>query len=182
VPPAPWTLAIEAGAIVGLGLLPRLAAAIDGRFWVTPQQGPALFASGAVWRSQRALLEGDADSGAELGLWTIGLGLCPLVPRTDSGSALVGCVIGDVWRLDAAGFGFGQNLSRNRWTVDAGLEGDFRQYLGRLTFVSLGVRVVAPLIRDDIIYQQDAGGMTLSIFRVSPVVATVGLRLGVVVP
>jgi len=181
-PSAPWTLAIEAGALVGLGLLPRLAAAIDARFWATPGRGPALFASGSVWRSQRALLEGDADSGADLGLWTIGLGLCPLVPRVDSGPALVACVIGDVGRLGATGFGFGQNLSKSRWTGDAGLEGDFRQYLGRLTFLSFGVRLVAPLTRDDIIYRQDAGGTTLSIFRVAPVVATVGLRLGAVVP
>src|SRR5206468_308648 len=146
---------------VGLGLLPRLGVAVDGRFWATPGRGPALFASGSVWRSQRAMLEGNADSGAELALWSIGLGLCALAPRADSGPVLGACLLGDVGELGAAGFGFGRNLSRSRWTGDAGLEGDLRQYLGRLTFVSFSVRLVAPLTRDNIIYQQDAGGTKL---------------------
>jgi hypothetical protein len=179
-PSRPWTWAIETGASAGLGSLPRLAVAVEGRLWVTPGRGPTLFATGSAGLSQRALVEGTDASGADLDLWTAGLGVCPLTSHATDATAFFACLVGDVGSFDAVGFGFGQTRSGRHWTADVGVEGDIRQPLSRRTFVAFGLRLVAPLVRDAIVYRQDATSM--SIFRVAPVVATAALRLGAVFP
>jgi hypothetical protein len=181
-PSIPWTLAVETGASASLGELPRLAAAVEGRLWATPGRGPALFAGGSVWRSQRTLVAGSDSSGAELDLWTAGLGLCPLTPHAEHAPAYVACLVGDVGRFGASGFGFVRTRNGRHWIGDAGFEGDVRQRLARRIFLSAGLRLVVPLVRDDVAYMDSASGTAMSIFRVAPVVATAALRLGAVFP
>jgi len=116
-PAARWTLALEGGPAVALGALPGLAAGVEARFWVVPGRGPALFARGDLWRTQRAAVDGNSSNGAELDLWTAGLGVCPLAPRPDAPRTFAACLVGDLGRLDAAGFGFTPTLSAGRFTT-----------------------------------------------------------------
>jgi hypothetical protein len=180
-PPPSWTLAFEGGPAAGLGALPGLAAAVEARFWVNLRRGPALFATADLWRSKRTRIDGNNGNGAELDLWTAGWGVCPLAPTTGSTRGFAACLVGDVGRLGAAGFGFEHSLSAGRWTGDAGVETGLRQHLGSHTFLAFGLRLLAPLTRHNITYR-DESGTTLSIYRVAPVLVIAGLRVGAAFP
>jgi hypothetical protein len=177
-PSAPWAFSAEGGPAAALGLLPGLASGADARFWATPGRGPGLFVAGSLWRSQRA--QTGQTSGADLDLWMAGLGICPFAPRAGT-RAFTACVVGDITRRGAAGFGFGQTITVRRWEGDVGVEADARQRLWAKVFLSLGVRAVAPLARHRVVYQ-DSAGVTQSLYRVAPVALVAGLRVGVVFP
>jgi hypothetical protein len=179
-PPAielrPPRLTAGAGIAGGAGLLPRMAAGAEVRVALAIAPFPTLFASGIIWRSQSASIEG-SNSGSTLGLWLAGLGLCPIDHRwtTRSFSA---CLGGEVGRLHAAGLGFPQAFDQDRWAADVTAGARVRQAIdGSGFYVAAAVRLAVPLLRGRILFG-DANGAPAEIFRMWPVAVIAGLEAG----
>jgi hypothetical protein len=157
--------------------LPGVAIAGEARLAIAVPSGPVVFASGDVWRTATSTA-GTAGTagGVRLDLWTVGLGICPL-ERRSSARAVGLCLGGEAGRLHASGFGFDMPFDKDRWAADLALGGELRQRIGGALFVALGLRAVVPLIRDQIVYSV-SGQPPHSLFRMSPLAAVAGLRIG----
>jgi hypothetical protein len=179
-PPAidlrPPRLATGAGIAGGAGLLPRMAAGAEVHIALAIAPFPTLFASGTIWRSQSAFIDG-SNSGSTLGLWLAGLGLCPIDHRwtTRSFSA---CLGGEVGRLHAAGVGFPQAFDQDHWAADVTTGARVRQAIdGSGFYLAAAVRLAVPLLRGRILFG-DANGAPAEIFRMWPVAVIAGLEAG----
>jgi hypothetical protein len=174
VPPPHWKVAVEGGAAVGVGLLPAPAPAGEVSIFVMAPKAPALYASIGVWTEERASVA--MDRGATLSMALAGLGICPAVTNMVS-ATVVSCVGGDLGRLRARGFGLDSQATQDRWVADLTAGAHLRRPIWGGFYAALGVRLLVPLIRDQIAYR-DTAGQTQDIFRMRPVAVVGQLRLG----
>lgn len=151
--PRTWNAKLEAGPALQIGRLPGVSFAGEAQAFLTAGRWPTAFAAFAYWPQTRA----DSNpGGANVGLWTAGLGLCPLGGRTSP--RLYGlCVGADVGRLHAAGFGFDSSGTTNRWVLDLTIAGRFEQRLGRHFFASASLLLAIPLLRTRVVYSASTG-------------------------
>ncbi|HEY2899369.1 MAG TPA: hypothetical protein VGL59_02250 [Polyangia bacterium] len=169
-----WMLAVEGGAAVGVGLLPAPAPAAEASIFVMPPKTPLLYASVGVWTEERAAVA--MDRGATLAMALGGLGICPAV-KTIASATAVSCLGGDLGRLRARGFGLDSQATQDRWAADLTAGAHLRWPIWGGFYAALGVRLVVPLIRDQIAYR-DTAGETQDIFRMRPAAVVGQLRLG----
>jgi hypothetical protein len=177
LPPAPaprtWHAKIEAGPSLQIGRLPGVSLAGEAQAFLGFGRWPTLFADFAYWPETRA---DSSPGGAQVGLWTAGLGLCPVGGRTTP--RLYGlCVGADVGRLHAAGFGFDTSGTINRWVVDLTIAGRFEQRLGGHFFVSANLVLAIPLVRTRVAYSTSTGE-TQVVFQAWPTTAMCHVGLG----
>jgi hypothetical protein len=168
-----WEASFELGPTIELGILPGLGWAAEARAFFEPRPWLALVVSAAFWPETRTT--SPTGQGTTLGLWTAGIGLCPLWLRRPS-RAVGFCAGADVGQLSAAGVGLATSSSQDLWFADATVAGELRQLLGAGWFAELSVRAVAPLLRTRVVYATPNG--EAEVYRPWPVGVVSHLGVG----
>ena len=171
--PRRWTLAVDGGLVVGLGILPGLNLGGEARLLVAPPAWPALYASFALWSERTKTIA--AGRGAALDLWTVGLGVCPLRALSPSW-ALALCAGGDVGRLRARGFGFSTAASDEQWLVELSAGGLIQRRLVRGLSAAIGLEIVIPWLSGKVAYSRSAGE-SVELWQRWPVAGVGSVRL-----
>jgi hypothetical protein len=169
-----WTFAVEGGAALGVGLLPGPAPAGEASIFVAPPGAPALYASASIWPEARASVT--PDRGATLALALAGAGVCPAAVKA-ARAVFAACLGAEVGRLRAGGFGLDNPVTQDRWAADVTVGAHLRWPIVGGFYVASGVRLVVPLVRDQIAYR-DPSGEVRDIFRMPPLAFVGQLRLG----
>ena len=169
-----WAFAVEGGLSAAAGLLPGLELGGEVRVLLAPPAWPVLYATVALW--QQATRSIPNGRGANLDLWTAGLGACPVYARSLSW-ALGLCAGGDLGRLRATGFGFSTLASDAQWTFGLNAGGQLQRKLAPGLSAALGLEIVAPLTKGKVAYAGSAGE-PLEVWRASPVAGVGSLRIG----
>lgn len=174
--PKPWRVAAEAGAVIGLGLMPsQPAGGMIFRGRATPPVGPSFELGGSVW------LDNHVAVGPGTATFSLAFGSAAICPMDlgSAGNTLSGCVGARVGSLRV-----GEVPSRFRQEsliVDVTLEARARRRLVGPLLLALGVGLAVPTRRDQFFYV-DAGGTRRDVFRASPVAGTLDLALGLEIP
>jgi hypothetical protein len=173
-PPRPmWTLRAEGGAALAVGLLPGSAPGGEASIFAGPPGPVVAYVSAGFWPEERASFA--PNQGAALSLAIFGAGICPVRRAARLGLDL--CLGADIGRLRARGFGLDNQTTSDRWAADVAAGGELRWPTGRGLYLALGVRLVVPLVRDQISYL-DSSGQSRELFRMSPLAAVGLVRLG----
>jgi hypothetical protein len=169
-----WTLAVEGGTSLAVGLLPGSAPGAEASLLVGPPGAGVAYILAAFWPEERASVA--PNEGAALSLATVGVGLCPGRWK-GAHLTLQVCLGGDLGRLRARGFGLDNQATQGRWAVDVTTGGELRWPADGRVYLALGARLVVPFVRDRIGYL-DPSGQGHELFRMSPVAAVALVRLG----
>jgi len=174
VKPGRRAFAIDGGILVAAGLLPGLALGGEVRLFAAPAAWPPLFATFALWQQAKKSIAD--DRGANLDLWTAGLGTCPVYARSLSW-ALGACAGGEVGHLRATGFGFSHTASEAQWTFGLGAGGLLQRKIVAGFSVAFGLEIMVPLRKGRVAYAPGPN-QSLEVWRASPVAGAGSLRLG----
>ncbi|HEU4536704.1 MAG TPA: hypothetical protein VFS00_21410, partial [Polyangiaceae bacterium] len=180
-PPAPgrkpgetaWHVA--AGTGLALGLVPGLGAGLSVSAGVRPWGGPVLELEGAHWFASQVEREGGSASVSA----TYGAANVCWLPYARGAWLLGGCLgaQGGVVGVDGAGLS-GQNLAPNRPLGNLAVRAEARLEVADPFFVRLLLGGAVPLVRDRFFFNAP-GGEPVSLFRLSPFVATATVQGGV---
>lgn len=175
-PRRPWGFEADARATGAVGLMPGVGLGLGVAVGVHPPGFWFTELDGELWLPRRAYSP-SGRSGSRFSLSTVDLYLCPLEP----GSSRVrfrACLGQRVGRLVAEGFGFDQDDRKARLIYDPGMRIRMTARLFGPLLLGAGVGVEVPLSRDHFVASR-ADGTTLELYRMSPVVGTAQLLLGV---
>jgi hypothetical protein len=180
VSPEGWRAASQAGAVIGLGLLPGLGTGVTLREQLAPPVRWAMFElGGTLWFPART---SGSTTGATFWLAEGHASLCPL--STVSGRFwLAACAGARAGAMRATGFGFsGMDEQQTRATFAASLEAWARVRLIGPLAAGVGVGSLVPVIRTTFCF--DCGSAPVAagqtVFQMSPLAGTGYLTLGVV--
>jgi hypothetical protein len=175
--PDPWRSGLHLGAVFALGLLPEPGVGLALRGRITPPRWPTLEIGGAIWSANQA------ESGGVGARFSLAEGLAAVcAPAVAAlGLTLGGCLGARAGVIRVSGFGFALAQDHERPTFAASLEGRvLRRLVGPLALgVSPGLLV--PFVRDRFFYNEQAG-QKLEVFRMSPLVGTLEVTLGLEFP
>ena len=172
--PRRWAVAIDGGIAAAIGILPGLNLGGEIRLAFAPPAWPVLYTTFALWRENTKTIA--TGRGANLDLWTAGLGACPVYARSVAW-ALGLCAGVDLGRLRAAGFGFSTPASDTQWTFDLSAGTQLQRRLAAGFSAALGLEIVLPVTKGRVAYA-GAAGETVEVWRASPVAGAGSLRLG----
>lgn len=174
-PREPWRFNVVASAVGLLGVAPRPLLGVSAGLWFEPPRLPEFRVTGEFFPGTPVEL--DPGRGAELTLVRFGLGICPL--QHDAGSARVELCAGQaVGWIDAAGFGFDQNLASTElaYALEAGATGWWAPVRGFGLWLSVGAEV--PLVRNAYVSGTGADGLP-ELYRASPVAGRAQIGAGI---
>ncbi len=174
VRPHPWALAVDGGLAAAVGVLPGLNLGAEIRLAVAPPAWPALYTRFASWQGSKKTIA--TGRGANLDLWSAGLGACPVYARA-SAWALALCAGFDLGRRHATGFGFSTSASAAQWTLGMSSGTQLQRRLAGGFSAALGLEIAVPLTGERVAYS-GAAGESVEVWRSSPVAGAGSLRLG----
>jgi hypothetical protein len=166
----PWRFAGSLGAVLGVGLMPSLAAGVRGRLELFAPSFWPLGLAFAAYGEQRV----GSVRGAEFGAYSVELTLCPLSGAL-AGWQLSACAEQLVGRIDAAGFGLDEQTPEDRWLWALGAAGGARHELGPL-FVAVDGSLLVPLVQRRYFY---AAGAEVVLYDSPLVIGLLGVSIGV---
>lgn len=169
------SLALEAGALGGVGLLPAFRPGATLALLLDGARGPLTYLSLGLWSDGKVTI-GAGDRGATVGLMQAAAGGCPIGAASHAFTWRA-CVTGYLGRLSASGFGFASSTTLDRWTGGAGANLYARRYLTGRFYVAGVVEVDVPILRSRVAFE-DTAGQPSEIFRVAPVAGTASVRAG----
>jgi hypothetical protein len=169
-----WTLRAEGGAALALGLLPGAAPGAEASILAGPPGPIVAYVRAGFWPEERASV--GPNQGAGLSLAEAGVGICSPRLRT-AHLGFEPCLGADLGRVRVWGFGLDDQATSDRWAADVAVGFALRWPAGPGPYVSLGARLIVPLVRDQITYL-DPAGQDRGLFRMSSLAAVGVLRLG----
>jgi hypothetical protein len=169
-----WTLRVEGGAALAEGLLPGAAPGGEASVFAGPPGPVVAYVQAGFWPEARASV--GPNQGAGLSLAEAGVGICSPRLRT-ARLRFEPCLGADLGRVRVRGFGLDNQVTSERWAADVAVGFALRWPAGAGPYASLGVRLVVPLVRDQITYL-DPAGQDRALFRMSSVAVVGVLRLG----
>lgn len=169
-----WSLRMEGGAALAVGVLPGSAPGGEASILVGPPGSVVAYVAAGFWPEERASVA--PNQGAALSLAMAGAGLCSARWRA-AHLGLDLCLGADIGRLRTRGFGLDNQATSDRWAAEVTAGGELRWPTGRGLYLALGARLVVPFIRDQIAYH-DSSGQSRELFRMSPLAAVGLIRLG----
>ncbi len=175
--PDPWRAGLHVGAVLSIGLLPNLGAGLALRGRVTPPHGPAIELGATIWAANQAESGG---VGARFTLVEGTASLCPLATSA-SGFELGACLGVRAGAMRIGGFGFDLVEDHERPTLGASLEGRVRRRIVGPLVLAVGPGLLLPIVRDRFFYTAPTG-QKLEVFRMAPLIGTLGATLGVEFP
>lgn len=177
-PPAePWRVDLQAGPILGLGLLPALSAGATVRARLTPPQFIALELGAVLWAPNEASSGGPSGGFGTRFTFSEGIvAACPLTIGTATRLSM--CAGARIGAMSTAGFGFDLALSDARATASGALDARLIQRIVGPLAAGVGLALVVPFVRDKF-YYTDANGEDRGVFRMAPLAGAVELSVGV---
>jgi len=172
--PPRWATAVEAGPIVGVGLLPGVSYGAQASVSLGRPAGLRARLGLALWPTRRSQTDGTV--GADVSLFMVNLGLCPVSAR-GTGRVLRGCAGVDVGRLSANGVGLDVSTAQTQAIFDLSAGARLEQVIVGPFFAALEARAEVPLLRVRVGYT-DFAGQVHELFRMPPVAAVGQLQLG----
>jgi hypothetical protein len=166
----PWRFAGSLGAVLGAGLMPSLGLGVRGKLELLAPSFWPLGLAFAAWSEQRV----GAARGAEFGVYSVELTLCPL-SRATGAWRLQACAEQLLGRVDAAGFGFDEQAPQDRWLVALGGAAGARYELGAL-FIAVEGSLLAPLVQRRYFYR---AGERVTLYDSPPLLGLLGVSIGV---
>ena len=174
VRPRPWAFAVDGGLAAAVGILPGLNLGGEIRLALAPPAWPVLYTRFTSWQESKKTIA--TGRGANLDLWSAGLGACPVYARS-SAWALGLCAGFDLGRRHATGFGFSTPASAAQWTFGMSAGTQLQRRLADGFSAALGLEIAVPLTGERVAYS-GAAGESLEVWRSSPVAGAGSLRLG----
>lgn len=173
-PLARWTAAVEAGPIVGVGLLPGVSYGAQASVSLGRPAGLRSRLGLALWPARRSQI--DANTGADVSLVMASLGICPILASW-TGRVLRGCAGADVGRLSATGVGLETPREQSHAIFDLSAGARLEQVIVGRLFATVEARADVPLLRVRVGYA-DAAGEIGELFRMPPIAAVGQLNVG----
>jgi len=175
---APWRGGVEAGPVVGFGLLPSTAGVgIAIRAHLAPPRGPAYEIGGAFW------FDSHANERSISAIFSLAYGwasVCPVDALLGRTRATV-CVGVQLGSLRADGTGLATPQHQEQLFFEPSLDARVRQRIVGPLFAGLGAALAVPTIRDRY-YFTDAQGTRQDLFQAAPITGLLDLALGLELP
>ena len=173
----PWRTGLHLGAVFALGLLPKPGVGLALRGRITPPRWPTFEIGGAIWSANQA------ESGGVGARFTLAEGFAAAcTPALAAlGLELGGCLGARAGVIRVGGFGFNLAQDHERPTFAASLEGRVRRRIAGPLTLALSPGLLVPFVRDRFFYSEQAG-QKLEVFRMSPLVGTLEVTLGLEFP
>lgn len=176
-PADPWRVAVAAGPIAEVGLLPSaVGVGLAIRARVAPPRGPSFDLGGALWADSVVQTSFGARTFSLAYGW---LSVCPL-DLTRGGTALTACLGAQIGSLRVSDVDLPSEFRQEQLVLDLAADARVRRRFVGPLFGSVGLGIAVPTVRDRF-YVTDAGARR-DVFQVSPVAGLADLSLGLELP
>lgn len=177
-PARPWQAGAEAGAILGMGILPgTVGGGVSARARIAPPRGPSFELGGAFW------FDGHADAAKERAAFSLTYGwlsVCPVDAKA-AGFSVGACAGVQVGSLRVGGEGFPSAFRQEQLILNVAVDARVRRRLVGPLFAGLGAGLAVPTVRDWFFFT-DLQGTKRDVFQAAPVVGLFDLALGLAFP
>lgn len=176
-PPAAWQVEPAVSFAIGSGFLPSTSVGVLVSTKLVPPKFWPVELYGGLWGAQSAEAQGRAS--VRFSSTFGGIGVCPLHARGESLSFQL-CAVSQVDVISGEPTGFATSQGGSLPTVHLGVDAHLSLIVVRGVGLRLGGRLVAALLRGEVVFD-DADG-TQSLFEAPMLAATADLGLAVTLP